>query len=703
MATATRKNPTPSPPSTEGGNGSKPRGSFLVRAFDATFRFLASLKLAVFCLATLAGTLAYGTWFNSSYGMSAATEWIYSARWFALLLAFLGMNILCAALIRFPWTKRQTGFVITHAGLLTVIAGSWWASQSSDEGMLGMREKEESSKLIRNHKPAFYVKPVDPHSGRPLGEYTLPFRPGTFDWPAGRFEVVSNAKDPFKLAVKKFYAASRLRTVFVPDPSGSPMAKIRPKVKPPKSDAFVDAFPSDEARWFVPPSRGVQRIVKDLKTSQFIFSYVESHEIFDDFLDPPSDPGQAGVARLRYEDKAGKQRFVDVRIDDAQPGKPIPLPDSDLTASFVKVEQVPLSDPKIHQMTGEDELRIVQFNVKQGNGPEIEHNGYASLPTIPPIVPKRNAPEGEALPRALIQVGYYLPPVVDPQVNRRFGVIEVMGDDHGRLAYRVFGRGTPGKLGPHGLLKPNQEVTAFGGSDLAPMTMTFSVEEFLQGGKEEEVAESIKLPPNEEGLAAVEAELTVNGVTKAVWLQKSPSFDPAYQTVTFPDAIYEVAFDVDHMDLGFSLKLDDFDVGFDPGTQQASSFRSEVRLTDEAQGIKDKPVSIYMNNTLDHRGWRFFQSNYMRYKDPKTGRETGEFVSVFQVAKNPARELIYAGCIIVVLGAFVQFYMRAGIFTDGGRLQQQRAAEKARKRLEAKFGKASPPSTATEADEFEPL
>ena len=69
--------------------------------------------------------------------MAAATEWIYSARWFALLLAFLGMNILCAALIRYPWTKRQTGFVITHAGLLIVIAGSWWAAQTSDEGSSG--------------------------------------------------------------------------------------------------------------------------------------------------------------------------------------------------------------------------------------------------------------------------------------------------------------------------------------------------------------------------------------------------------------------------------------------------------------------------------------------------------------------------------------------------------------------------------------
>ena len=277
-----------------------------------------------------------------------------------------------------------------------------------------------------------------------------------------------------------------------------------------------------------------------------------------------------------------------------------------------------------------------------------------------------------------------------------------MGDDHGRLAYRVYGRGTPAKLGPHGLLKPKEEVTAFGGNESAPMTMTFSVEEFLQHGKEEEIAESVKMPPNEDGFAAVQAELTVNGVTKSIWLRKSPTFDPDYKSLVFPDGIYEVAFDVDHMDLGFSLKLEDFDVGFDPGTDKASSFRSEVLLTDEAQGIKNKPVSIFMNNTLDHRGWRFFQSNYSRYVDPKTRRETGEFVSVFQVAKNPAREMIYVGCIVVVLGAFVQFYMRAGIFTDGGKAQQHRAAEKARKRLEAKSGKPTSPAPA-DVDDLEPL
>ena len=78
------------------------------------------------------------------------------------------------------------------------------------------------------------------------------------------------------------------------------------------------------------------------------------------------------------------------------------------------------------------------------------------------------------------------------------------------------------------------------------MTMTFAVEEFLQAGREEEIAESIELPPNkkDDGLPAVLAELTVGGVTKEVWLRKSPTFDPSYRTLALGDSMYEVAFDV---------------------------------------------------------------------------------------------------------------------------------------------------------------
>jgi len=707
MATATRKIPTPTPPGDREPDDQATTAkvaSPVFRAFDAVFRFLASLKLAVICLASLSAALAFGTKFNTDYGQNAANDYIYQATWFALLLGFLGANILCAALIRFPWTKRQTGFVITHAGLLIVIAGSWWSARDGDEGLLGMREGETSSRLVRNHKPMIYVRPIDPHAGKPTGDYMIPFRPGAFDWAPGRYQVVSGVKDPFKLAVKGFYAASIPRTLHVADPNGPPMLKLRPRIIPPGQTAARDVFASESERWFVPASVQLARVFKSVGPAQFIFTHVSRAEVFDDFAGPPDDPGKEGVARLLYRDKAGKSRSFEVRIDDARAGQALPLPDSDLVASFIKAEHQEVDSPKIRRSLGDDVINTVQFKVRRGDGPEVVHNGYAGLPMIPTTSPQGEGDKSETS-EPLVFVSYFYPPIVAPQVNGRYGVVEVMADDAGRLAYRVFERGTPAKLKGHGELRKGQDVTAFGGNAVSPMTLSFAVEDFLPGGREERIAEPVVMPPGkqDDAMGAILAELTVGGVTKDVWLRKSPGFDPDYSTVSFGDALYEVAYDVDRLDLGFSLTLDDFDVGFDPGTSQASSYRSEVRLTDEAAGIKEQPKSIYMNHTLDHKGWRFFQTNYSRYVDPKTGRETGEFVSVFQVAKNPAREVIYVGCIVVVLGAFVQFYMRAGIFTDGGKREREKAADKARRRLEAKAGKAAPAVAAMEADGDEPL
>ena len=85
-----QEEPLASPPPRAEESTPEPKGSIVVRAFDATFRFLSSLKLAVICLATLAATLAYGTKFNSDYGLTAANEYIYLTKGFALLMAFLG-------------------------------------------------------------------------------------------------------------------------------------------------------------------------------------------------------------------------------------------------------------------------------------------------------------------------------------------------------------------------------------------------------------------------------------------------------------------------------------------------------------------------------------------------------------------------------------------------------------------------------------
>ncbi|WP_167605041.1 cytochrome c biogenesis protein [Maribellus sediminis] len=59
----------------------------------------------------------------------------------------------------------------------------------------------------------------------------------------------------------------------------------------------------------------------------------------------------------------------------------------------------------------------------------------------------------------------------------------------------------------------------------------------------------------------------------------------------------------------FSIYLKDFQMERYPGSESPSSYASEVVLQDQAKGITEN-IRIFMNNTLTHRGYKFFQSSY---------------------------------------------------------------------------------------------
>jgi hypothetical protein len=204
----------------------------------------------------------------------------------------------------------------------------------------------------------------------------------------------------------------------------------------------------------------------------------------------------------------------------------------------------------------------------------------------------------------------------------------------------------------------------------------------------------------DQGIAACRLEMTVGDETKEIWLRRSVTLDPPRpEVVTFRDGAYALSFDADRKPLGFELKLDDFEVGFEPGTQQPTKFESKVRLTDRDAGIRDEPHTIWMNHPMDHRGYTFYQQRYSPDFDANM-RPTGRFQSIFQVATNPGRPIIYTGCLLVVLGTFVQFYMRAGVFTDGGKRERERAEARARARSAREQGHEPPAEKKAEEPEL---
>ena len=281
-----------------------------------------------------------------------------------------------------------------------------------------MREGETSSKLIRNNKPSFYVKPIDPHSGQALGEYNLPFHPGSFDWPEGRYEVVSNVKDPFKLAVKKFYTASEPKTIFVERPRRLADGEDPTPAQAARGKRVRRRLRDRRGALVRPPTRPGPRTVKDLDgVAQFIFQYNVSHEIFDDFLNPPGRPRPArrGPAAIRLEGRQARNPSTSGSTT-PRPARRSSLPDSDLTA-FVLVGTETLSDVKYRTLLGDDELDTVKFKVRKARRGGNRAYRLRLAPHDPADHPGQG-PGGAGPPNLLVSINYFLPPVVEPAGQR---------------------------------------------------------------------------------------------------------------------------------------------------------------------------------------------------------------------------------------------------------------------------------------------
>ncbi|MGP1449667.1 MAG: cytochrome c biogenesis protein CcsA [Wolinella sp.] len=113
---------------------------------------------------------------------------------------------------------------------------------------------------------------------------------------------------------------------------------------------------------------------------------------------------------------------------------------------------------------------------------------------------------------------------------------------------------------------------------------------------------------------------------------------------------------VKEITLPFSIKLDDFALERYPGSMSPSSYASEIRVIDEKNGV-DMPYRVYMNNTLDYGGYRFFQASYDR----------DELGTILSVNNDPGKIPTYIGYAMLIIGLLWNFFTRNGRFYQLGR------------------------------------
>jgi hypothetical protein len=92
--------------------------------FWMAVHLLGSLNLAVTLLITIAAAIGFATVMESKFDSKVAAYYIYNAAWFNFWLLALALNLLCAALTRWPWQRKHLGFVVTHAGIILLLTGA---------------------------------------------------------------------------------------------------------------------------------------------------------------------------------------------------------------------------------------------------------------------------------------------------------------------------------------------------------------------------------------------------------------------------------------------------------------------------------------------------------------------------------------------------------------------------------------------------
>ncbi len=137
--------------------------------------------------------------------------------------------------------------------------------------------------------------------------------------------------------------------------------------------------------------------------------------------------------------------------------------------------------------------------------------------------------------------------------------------------------------------------------------VNFVFPEYVSNGRL--VMESQDKKVKNESLTALLVEVNVNGQSQEKWVYGAKGVPGRPEDFAFGDMRLAVSYGAKEMILPFSLQLHDFILERYPGTDNASSYASEVQLIDQEAGV-NRPFRIYMNNILNYRGYRFFQSSF---------------------------------------------------------------------------------------------
>ncbi len=582
------------------------------------FRFFADLRLAAVILAIFAVASGVGTWVEAHYsnlgsldfGRAAVFELVYDAPWFNALLVLLFVNLLTNLIQRLLRGRRPAGFLLVHVGMLLILAGAgvtrWWGY----EGTLRIREGQ-SNNMAASSDAYAVVKLGQEEAALPVRL----FRPGP---QLHRTDVVLDG-ETFTLGVSEFWP--RFERRLEPGPGGAARVVL---AGGPSGMEPLPLFAGDYARigrtvvrffegdWPTAPGRhGDLHVQLANETCRLAIE---------------SDTGRIGECGgwvfdlIEYQ---GDFRMGELAGDDSRMGRSasrgtqqLPRTDGREAASNAK----PVDDLRMGPLLSNPMVRI---EVTSPAGERVEKRLFARHPDPQTL-------EADLAVLSQIDLSYEhgntfdLVKRGDTVVMRAsfpFRIRSAPEDGTAEASAREVAAGdaVPAETGQW-ILGPEGFETRV--HDVAPSLVWGGV-----GSTD----------PNAPAAARVFVALQ-GEQAEAVCVRGDEA-----QTVVLGGRQIELRYGSVFSKLPYDVFLEDFVLQTYPGSDNPASYESHVLLTDRERGITDRPVRIWMNHPMNHRGTKHFQSSY----DPD------RLGTILAINRDPGKTTTYIGYTVISLGFLV--------------------------------------------------
>ena len=181
----------------------------------------------------------------------------------------------------------------------------------------------------------------------------------------------------------------------------------------------------------------------------------------------------------------------------------------------------------------------------------------------------------------------------------------------------------------------------------------FATPDFSASGKVEVVSLKKELIKKEKLLNAVIIELNNNGKLQEVALFGKGGSNEGYKKTVKLDEekTLRLSWGAKILELPFSIYLGDFKLQRYPGSNSPSAYSSDVKVYDTKDDVSFEQT-ISMNNTLNYKGYKFFQSSYTM----------NESATILSVNKDPGVIPTYIGYALLFTGLFLSLFMKNGRF-----------------------------------------